>query len=53
MIFFFFNTIGVLFAAGLISYLGITAFTDMMKPENLQAENMSEFNKILIMVSWL
>jgi hypothetical protein len=40
--------IGVLFAAGLISYLGITAFY-MMKPENL-AENMSEFNKILIMV---
>jgi uncharacterized phage infection (PIP) family protein YhgE len=50
MIFVFSILIGVLFAAGLISYLGITAFTDMMKPENLQAENMSEFNKILIMV---
>jgi hypothetical protein len=50
MIFVFSILIGVLFAVGLLSYYGIAGFTDMMKSANLQAENMSEFNKIIISV---
>jgi hypothetical protein len=34
----FFNSNWTLFAVGLISYFGISDFTEMMKPENLNTE---------------
>lgn len=51
MIFVFSVVIGLLFAAGIVSFYGITGLTEMMKPENLNAETMSENNKLLIIVS--
>lgn len=49
IIFVFSILIVILLSTGMISYLGITAFTDMMKPDNLNSETMSENNKTLIM----
>lgn len=50
MIFVFSILIGILCIAGLVSYLGIAGFTNMMKPENLNAETMSESSKIILMI---
>lgn len=50
MIFVFSILISVLFVAGLISYLGIAGFVDMMKPENLNAEAMTGSSRTLLMV---
>jgi hypothetical protein len=51
MIFVFSILMGILFSVGIISYLGVAQFTEMMKPENLQAEVMSENIKALLIVA--
>jgi hypothetical protein len=50
MIFVFSIVIGLLFAVGLISYFGISDFTEMMKPENLNTEAMAENGKIFLIL---
>ena len=51
MIFVFSILLCILVATGMISYLGVTAFINMMKPENLNVEAMSENTKVILMVA--
>jgi len=51
MIFVFSILLCILVTTGMISYLGVTAFVNMMKPENLNVEAMSENTKVILMVA--
>ena len=50
MLFVFTILMSILVGVGIISYLGVTGFTEMMQPENLQAEAMSETGKVILII---